>query len=312
MPMTVAQHIVELTRRFPLCGQGEAEELFFYSFQKLCREHPWPFCIAEDRVVTEEEYSDGTVAVTENGTGVVGTGTTWLTSWTTAPSTRRIIIEGRPESYRVSAVTSGTGLTLRDAWVGETDSELTYRMYRDVYPLPTNCGYGGEYLLIDAENQRMLRLKDYGTLADRGVKNYGVTSSSTWAARVDLTSAATGGRPQVQFDPPPSSLQVFPLIYFRSATKPVSVDVYPDPLFASDAEDLIWKRMLLEYAKDPRHKRPDWRDFQNDYDDALMDAKRKFDGGAQLDAVIKTNYPSYGYDSFGLVLGDADLTPQFS
>lgn len=300
MPMTVAQHIAELARRFPLVGPREAEELFFYSHQQLCREHPWPFCIAEDRIVTEEAYSTGTVAVTEDGTGVVGTDTAWETSWTTAPSTRRMIIEGRSESYRVSSISSATALTLRDAWVGETDSDLTYRMYRDVYPLPSNCGYGGEYILVDPPNNRAIKIKNYGTLMDRALRSYGVTSDVTWAARVDLTST---GLSQVLFDPPPSDMQVFPVFYFRSATKPSVTTAYPDPMFPADAEHLIWKRMLLEYAKDPRHKRSDWKDFQNDYDDEIIAAKKKFDGGAELDWILKNNWPGVG-DVFGLVIGE--------
>lgn len=305
MALTVAQHIAELSKRFPLCGPREQSETFYYSFQKVVREHPWPFCIAEDRIVTEVEYSTGTVAVTNGGTGVVGTGTTWLTAWTTAPSTRRVVIAGRPESYRVATVTDVANLVLRDAWIGETGTALNYRMYREVYTLPSNCGYAGEYILVDPQNNRAVKLKNYGTLIDRAMRNYAAANSATWAARVDLTATGLG---QVLFDPPPSDVQVFPLLYFRSATKPVSLAVLPDPLFPSDAEDLIWKRMLVEYAKDPRHKRSDWRDFQSDYDDTLLEAKRRFDGGAELDVRLHNTYPNVGSigmnDVFTLTIGE--------
>lgn len=308
MALTVAQHIAELTKRFPLCGQREAEETFFYAFQKVVREHPWPFCIAEDRIVTEAEYATGTVAVTADSTSVVGTGTTWVVGWATAPSNRRIIIEGRSESYRVSVIGGAAALTLRDAWKGDTDSGLEYRMYRDTYALPANCGYGGEYILVDPENLHAIKLKNYGTLQDRAMVNYGNTDLVQWATRVDLTAT---GLAQVLFEPPPSSKQVFPVFYFRGATKPANVGVLPDPLFPADAEDLIWKRMLLEYARDPRHKRSDWREFEADYDWAVWEAKRRFDGGAELDSRLKTTYPDIS-DVFGLVVGSGDPTPQFS
>lgn len=308
MPLTVAQHITELTNRFPLVGPREATELYYYSFQKVVREHPWPFCIAEDRIVTEAEYTEGTVAVTAGSQSVTGSGTTWVASWTTAPSTRRMVIEGRSESYRVSSIAGATSLSLRDVWAGDSDSGLSYRMYRDVYPLPANCGYGGEYILIDPENLRAIKLKNYGTMMDRAIPNYAVTNLVTWATRVDLTATGLG---QVQFDPPPSAVQVFPLLYFRSATKPASLSALPDPLFPADAEDLIWKRMLLEYAKDPRHKRADWRDFEADYDQTVFEAKRRFDGGAELDVRLHTTYPDV-QDVFGLTIGSGSLEVQFS
>lgn len=302
MALTVAQHIAELTKRFPLCGPREQTETFVYSFQKVCREHPWPFCITESRIVTEEEYSDGTVDVTNLSASVAGTDTTWLAAWTTAPSTRRIVIEGRSESYRVNTIASAGALTLRDVWVGDTDTDLDYRMYRDVYELPGNCGFGGLFILVDPENQRAVKLMNYGSLQDRAMRNYATTDVSTWATSVDLTATGLG---QVLFDPPPSAMQVFPLYYFRGATKATSLTALPDPLFPADAEDLIWKRMLLEYAKDPRHKRSDWRDFQDDYDDCLMEAKRRFDGGAELDTRIRNTYPGTRMDdSFCLTLGE--------
>jgi hypothetical protein len=304
MALTIAQHIAELTARFPLVNDREATELFVRSHQKVVREHPWPFCIAEDRIVTEPEYSTGTVNVTTLSAAVAGVDTVWQVGWATAPSMRRIIIEGRPESYRVASIASATALTLRDVWVGDTGTDLAYRMYRDIYTLPSNCGYGGEYIIIDPPNNRAIKLKNYGTMVDRGLRNYGTSSDVTWASRVDLTAT---GIPQLQFDPPPSSLQVFPLLYFRGATKPASTAALPDPLFPADAEDLTWKRMLMEYAKDPRHKRADWRDFENEYEEAVFKATKDMDGGAELDVRLHNTYPTANYDSFSFTVGGGSL-----
>jgi hypothetical protein len=308
MALTAAQHIAELTKRFPLCGPREAEETFFYAFQEVVREHPWPWCIAESRIVTDEEYMDGTVAVTNGSLSVTGTGTTWVASWATAPSMRRIIIEGRSEAYLVSSIAGAGSLTLANSWVGASGSALDYRMFRDIYALPSNCGFGGEYILIDPENQRAIKLKNYGTMIDRMIPNYGTTDLVQWASRVALTST---GIPQLQLYPPPSDQQVFIVLYFRSATKPASLTAPLDPLFPADCESLIWKRMLAEFAKDPRHKRSDWRDFQNEYDDALLTAKGRYDGGNELDVRLQTTYPDIG-DYLSLTIGAGDPSVLFS
>lgn len=304
MPLTVAEHIAELTKKFPLVGPREASELFFYSHMKVTREHPWTFCIAEGRIVTEAEYGDGTVAATNGAQAIVGTGTAWLPAWTTAPSSRRVIIEGRSESYRLATITNATNATLRDNWVGDTDSGLTYRMYRDTFEMPFNCGYGGEYIIADPKNQRAVHMKNLGSLMDRVTTPWATPPVSPWVARVDLTAT---GIPQMLFHPHPTSVEVYPVFYFRSATKPANLAAFPDPMFPSDADDVITKRMLLEYVKDPRHKRSDWRDFQAEYDDALHEAKRRFDGGAELDMRLQTTYPDCSDDVFYLTLGEARL-----
>lgn len=76
--------------------------------------------VAQFNVVGSNAYSTGTVAISNDGTGVVGTGTTW----TAAMVGRSILLEDF--WYDITAVADGTHLTIGSLYLGTTLSGATY------------------------------------------------------------------------------------------------------------------------------------------------------------------------------------------
>lgn len=84
--------------------------------------------------LTLDDYSTGTVSVTNDGTTVTGSGTSWLSQF--LPSAGSVINEslwikfnypnGDGNWYQISSIASNTSLTLVGPYMGQTASSVTY------------------------------------------------------------------------------------------------------------------------------------------------------------------------------------------
>ena len=90
-------------------------------------------------LVTHPEYSTGTVAITNGATAVTGTSTAWTTANAYGNNNvqvgSKIVIAGGDEVYEVTAVGGATSLTLGSAYIRDTETEATYRVFEDEYDL---------------------------------------------------------------------------------------------------------------------------------------------------------------------------------
>lgn len=77
------------------------------------------------------QYRTGTVAVTNNSTSVVGTGTAFLTNAVVGNTFK---VAGINAIYQIIAVVSDTQITISPAYAGTTASTLTYQITRDFTP----------------------------------------------------------------------------------------------------------------------------------------------------------------------------------
>ena len=94
----------------------------------------WPFLEAETAVAMIAPYETGTIT-TDGTTAVVGSGTTWLTTW---PINAVLEIQGDTNQYVVTAFGSTTGLTLDKAVQRSNASGLTYTLSFPCYELPSD------------------------------------------------------------------------------------------------------------------------------------------------------------------------------
>lgn len=94
----------------------------------------WPFLEAETSIAMLVPYETGTIT-TDGTTAVVGSGTTWLTTW---PTGAVLEIEGDNNQYVVTTFGSSTALTLDKAVQRSNASGLTYTLSFPCYDLPTD------------------------------------------------------------------------------------------------------------------------------------------------------------------------------
>lgn len=93
--------------------------------------HPWPFALDEAFFTTVDDYSTGTVTVTNGSTTVMGASTVF----TDAIVGRKIRVGSDNAYYRISAFVSTTELTLEAPYQGSLTSGNTYVVYQDEYRL---------------------------------------------------------------------------------------------------------------------------------------------------------------------------------
>jgi len=102
--------------------------------------YPWAERIAV--LVTQPQYTTGTVTVTQGDTALTGTGTAWDTAnafgLANMRSGGKIVINGGNEVYEIDAVTSDTTATLTSDFVQDDVTDGTYVYFEDEYTLATD------------------------------------------------------------------------------------------------------------------------------------------------------------------------------
>jgi len=93
--------------------------------------HPWPHYRDRRTIQTLEDYTTGTVDVTNGSTTVTGTGT----AFTAGMAGRKFRVANEQAFYDVASFDSTTQLTLTQAYQGDTDSDLSYAVFQDEYKL---------------------------------------------------------------------------------------------------------------------------------------------------------------------------------
>ena len=98
---------------------------------------PWAERSAE--LITQPEYTTGTVTITQGSTSLAGASTLWATANAFSVNNVRpggkIVIDGGKEVYEVSSVTNDTALVLTSAFVGADVSAGSYLYFEDEYAL---------------------------------------------------------------------------------------------------------------------------------------------------------------------------------
>lgn len=109
-----------------------------------------PYLMTDGSITTVAPYTTGTVTVTNNSKTVTGSGTTF----TSAMVGRKFRVDSENAYYRIGAYVSATEITLEVVYQGDTDSALTYSIYKDEYRLPADLDV--YKLLRQIENNRSI------------------------------------------------------------------------------------------------------------------------------------------------------------
>jgi len=206
------------------------------------RAHPWPSMLKRDWIVTVEPYVTGTVAITTNTTGLVGTGTvfpsavvTGLYRW--APSYSATW-------HYVATRVGDTSLTLAEEYRGATLTATTTCIYKVDYSLPSDCEVVERINLHDHNDGEIIELAPIG---DRYLERWSALpeSADRPVAFTDAVPPLTDGTKQVRIGPnAPDDTYRLEVIY-RKATTDGSASL------PQDLEDLwICRAKAFAYERD--------------------------------------------------------------
>lgn len=120
---------------------------------------PWPHYRARGTIATINDYSTGTVDVT-NGSTTVSAGDS-APSFPAAAGGRKIRFSSQQAWYDILTRDSATQLTLTQAYQGTTLDEGTYTIFQDEYRLAANCQRPLDF--IQLEDQVMMTMFTYLT-----------------------------------------------------------------------------------------------------------------------------------------------------
>ena len=102
----------------------------------------FPWAHREDVLRTQAVYDTGTLTATKGSTTITGSGTSWDTnndfSVKNMRTTGKILLNGNPEIYSITAVGGDTSATISDAFIDTTVSGASYKYYEDEYALASD------------------------------------------------------------------------------------------------------------------------------------------------------------------------------
>jgi hypothetical protein len=239
-----------LVKAFPSVDLTLIEGWIGDRYSEILSELPWQRLSVESVLQTVAPYSTGTVDLTADSDTVTGIGTTF----TSAMSGRAFRVTGRTELYQFTFVDATTG-TLDRPYEGDTDSELGYKIFQYVYPMPADC--------------RMLENNAFSgftfgplTRLDRSQMNRSDPAMATfgtpryWASYMD--DASTPPRIQVLLDPIPDEATGIPFSYTADVSVPsqsAAFMAWLEPAALIEGATAKIKRHLKDYVGSETHKR---------------------------------------------------------
>jgi hypothetical protein len=123
-----------LTQMFPGVSLDLIEGWIGDRYAEILGELPWQRQRVTGILQTVAPYATGTVTLTNGSTTVTGSGTVF----TSAMTGRGLRVTGRDEIYEFTYV-SGTSGTLDRAYEGTTGSGKAYKIFQQVYVLPSDA-----------------------------------------------------------------------------------------------------------------------------------------------------------------------------
>jgi hypothetical protein len=283
-PKTLGDLKRKLMAEIPGLDGAEAQRRINVAYINEAMRHSWPHLIRSFVLQTEAPYADGTLLVTNGLTAVTLTDGTWSTSWTTAPSMRRIAIQGRFEPYGIT-ITSPTTGTLADPWIGETQTAATYSLWRDTYPLPVDCGFAKLMALYDPLLRFRLANKTQSIFFRDRAYNPQLVDIPAEIALMNHTSEVPP-RPQFSMYPAPDSVRAYQGFYFGRPSFMTADTQYPD--WPYEYQDLIWLSAVIEHYSTARFHSPKYLNlFKPTYADLYSLAVKNLDGDSTLDIIIE-------------------------
>lgn len=287
MPGAVQRNFGELARALtnnvPL-DAGEARRRINVAYVNEAMCHPWSHRLRRFTLQTEASYNTGTLLLTPGSADVTLTGGTWVIGWSTSPSSRRIAIQGRYETYGITITGANTG-TLDAPWIGDALPAATYTMWRDTYPLPADCGFAKLMALYDPEQGFRLVFNNQATF----LRYLSIDPRAVnFPERIMMVGASTENppRPMFQMWPAAGTVRAYHGWYFSRPDWMVADADYPD--WPMEFQDMLPLSATIEHYSTVRFNSPKYlAQFRPMYADLYRRMVKEMDGNSAIDVQIE-------------------------
>lgn len=222
---------------------------------------PW----AERRavLVTQDDYSTGTVTVAQGGTALTGSGTAWDTNnlfgVKNARTTGKLVINGGSELYGISTVGSDTSITLDQRFTQADVAAVNYVYFEDTYNLADDFLRPVDFRFFDTSMSIQLLPRD--EFRRRFVTSR-VAGKPNYCALYDFApSGNTTPIRRVVFDKPTDDFYSIPYSYITKNIVVSSTGTAKEEFTADTDEPIIplpFRHMIVERALFFVYR--DWRD----------------------------------------------------
>ncbi len=245
-----------LHRMYQVIPNAEFRDLVFEvnaSVDRIANLRNWHWMETTDTIDLIAEYNTGTVAVVNGSASITGTSTVW----TSLMTGRKIKFNNEAVDYTFTYVSGTTG-TLDRVYSGDSDTEADYKIYQDVYSLPSNFKH---YLsLVDLDFNVSLREYTKGMFIEQG---YGFTPRIVTALPISQYGFWFYGKDsdnnmRIQILNQPTSANTLELSYWKRPT--AIVDVADEPDLPDWLHESVYLHVLGKYVR--RAKPEDKQEIQ--------------------------------------------------
>jgi hypothetical protein len=201
----------------------------------------FPWAERSGRLITQAQYSTGTLSIDRGSTTLTGSGTAWNTnndfSVKNMRANGKIKIAGGTTPYTISAVSGDTAATLSSKFTEDDVSGQTYIYYEDEYDLAT------DFLRI-VDMQRFSEECNISLIGRtefrRRSPSNSVPGRPSTACLIDYApSGNTTPIRRVRLNPPPSTFTTIPYAYITSNLAVSSAGVAATALSADSDEPIV-------------------------------------------------------------------------
>ena len=119
--------------------QNQLNDAIERAIDKIAALADWTWLKRQHRFTCKNDYTTGTVTVTNLSATVTGASTVWSTGTLVNADQSHFILGSQSSGYRITAVGSDTSLTISPTYGGATAATQTYQIVNDIYELATGC-----------------------------------------------------------------------------------------------------------------------------------------------------------------------------
>src|SRR3990167_1564596 len=217
------------------------------------RNHVYPWAIREAVLITQPDYTTGTVTITQGSTTLTGASTAWTTAnafgVANARAGGKVKIGSVTDVYEVSTVGGATSITLASRFTGSDVSAGSYTYFEDDYALASDFFRPVDWRVFSTD--RDINILQQREFYARFTRN-STTGKPKFATLVDKPFSGNTTRVQrVRFAPSPDDAYSVPYRYVTSNLA-VSSTGTPQTQLPADADEPIiplrYRHILLYHA----------------------------------------------------------------
>jgi hypothetical protein len=208
-------------------------------YRQITETYLWSFKIGEGTFATSNEYSTGTITLTNGSTTVTGSGTTF----TSAMTNRQLKVDDFIFNFTYVGATSGT---IDKAWLGSTTAGLNYSIVQG-WITPANADFHAFISVIDPANGWKLHTHFTSFDLDR----IDPQRSSTGTPYCIASRSYNGTSPRYELWPYSTTQRQFTYMYVKRIADLALNSDTPHNIIRSD---ILVKGALAELARWPGTK----------------------------------------------------------